>query len=98
MIFDVKHETMSREEMQALQLARLKEIVKYAYDNVPFYKKKYDEAGFDPNSIETLDDLNKWFHSINERIGGLLKVLEKALASLTIKAQELTAKVEEGEK
>lgn len=59
MIFDVKHETMSREEMQALQLARLKEIVKYAYDNVPFYKKKYDEAGFDPNSIETLDDLNK---------------------------------------
>ena len=38
MIFDVKHETMSREEMQALQLARLKEIVKYAYDNVPFYK------------------------------------------------------------
>lgn len=58
----------------------------------------YPDYNVIATSIETLDDLNKWFHSINERIGGLLKVLEKALASLTIKAQELTAKVEEGEK
>ena len=27
-----------------MKLKRFKEIVRYAYDNVPFYKKKYDEA------------------------------------------------------
>ena len=43
MIYDKKNECMSREEMQTLQLERFKAIVKYAYENVPFYKKKYDE-------------------------------------------------------
>lgn len=59
MIFDKKHETMSVEEMRALQLERLRHIVRYAYDHVPFYKKKYDEAGFDPDSIRTLDDIRR---------------------------------------
>ena len=35
-------ETLSRAEMQEVQLKRLQEIVAYAYENVPFYKKKYD--------------------------------------------------------
>ena len=59
MIFDKKHEMMSVEEMRALQLERLRHIVRYAYDHVPFYKKKYDEAGFDPDSIRTLDDIRR---------------------------------------
>lgn len=59
MIYDKKHETMTREEMQALQLSRLKKIVKYAYDKIPFYKKKYDEAGFDPVSLKSLDDIRR---------------------------------------
>ena len=59
MIYDKKIECMSREDMQALQLERFKAIVRYAYDNVPFYKKKYDEAGFNPDDIKTLDDIQK---------------------------------------
>lgn len=59
MIFDKKHETMNRKSMEKLQLKRLKTIVKYAYENVPFYKKKYDEAGFDPCSIKSLQDIKK---------------------------------------
>lgn len=58
-IFDRKHETMSREDMQALQLERLKKVVQYAYDTVPFYKKKFDEAGFVPSSLQTLDDIRR---------------------------------------
>ena len=45
--------------MAALQLKRLKEIVKYAYDRVPFYRKKYDEAGVKPSDIKTLEDIRK---------------------------------------
>ena len=59
MIYDKKIETMSRADMRALQLTRLKEIVKYAYENVPFYKKKYDEAGVKPSDIQTLEDIQK---------------------------------------
>lgn len=58
-IFNKKAETMSRKDMEALQLERMRKIVRYAYDNVPFYKKKYDEAGFDPDSLKTLNDVNR---------------------------------------
>ncbi|MFI3229401.1 MAG: phenylacetate--CoA ligase [Bacillota bacterium] len=58
-MFNPKYETMSRAEMSAIQLERMKEIVAYAYENVPFYKKKYDDAGFDPYSIKTLEDVNR---------------------------------------
>ena len=50
---------MSRKEMRELQLERFKAIVAYAYDNVPFYKKKYDEAGVKPSHIHTLKDIEK---------------------------------------
>ncbi len=59
MIYDKKHETMSREKMRKLQLKRLREIVKYAYENVPLYRKKYDEAGVKPSDIKTLKDIEK---------------------------------------
>ena len=59
MIYDKKIETMPRAEMRALQLSRLQEIVTYAYGHVPFYKKKYDEAGVKPSDIHTLEDINK---------------------------------------
>ena len=59
MIYDRKMETMSRAEMRALQLQRLQEIVKYAYENVPVYKKKYDEVGVKPEDIKTLEDIEK---------------------------------------
>ena len=50
---------MSRDEMSALQLERLKQIVRYAYERVPFYTKKFDEAGLRPEDIRTLEDINK---------------------------------------
>ncbi len=59
MIYAPEVETLSRAEMEALQLKRLQEIVAYAYENVPFYKKKYDEAGVKPSDIQTLKDIEK---------------------------------------
>jgi phenylacetate-CoA ligase len=59
MIYNPKIETMSRAGIERLQLERLKKIVNYAYENVPFYKKKYDQAGFNPDSIKTLDDIRR---------------------------------------
>lgn len=51
---------MSREELEALQLERLKWTVKHAYDNVPMYTQKFDEHGVKPEELETLADLAKF--------------------------------------
>lgn len=58
-IFNPEKECMSREDLKELQLRRLQKVVKYAYENVAFYKKLYDEAGVKPEDIKTLDDIQK---------------------------------------
>jgi phenylacetate-CoA ligase len=52
-------ETLSRKEMEALQLERLKETVYRVYDKVEPYRKKMDEAGVKPEDIKSLSDLSK---------------------------------------
>mgnify|MGYP005775372415 FL=1 len=54
-----KEETMSREEIEKIQLDRLKATVCRVYDNVPAYRRKMDEAGVKPEDIQTLKDLQK---------------------------------------
>ena len=51
-------ETLSREEIKALQLERLKATVKHCM-NSEFYKKRFEEAGITPDDIKTLDDIRK---------------------------------------
>ena len=58
-IFKPEVECASRDEMKALQTERLKKMVKNAYENVPFYKQKLDEAGVSPDDIKSLDDITK---------------------------------------
>ncbi|WP_456459644.1 phenylacetate--CoA ligase family protein [Desulfurobacterium sp.] len=50
---------MARETLEALQLKRLRETVERAYYLVPFYRKKFDEAGVSPEDIQTLEDMKR---------------------------------------
>lgn len=59
MFFQKELETMSRKQIEEIQLERLKYTVNYCYTNVPFYKKKLDDAGVTPNQIKTLDDIRR---------------------------------------
>ena len=52
-------ECASRDYLHALQSARLIKMVNHAYANVPFYKKKLDEAGLEPGDIHSIDDIGK---------------------------------------
>ncbi len=54
-----KEETMPREQLEALQLERLKETVARVYQKVAPYRKKMDDAGVKPSDIQTLSDLAK---------------------------------------
>ena len=54
-----KQETLSRSDMEALQLARLKETVARVYEKVAPYRKKMDEAGIRPEDVQSLRDLSR---------------------------------------
>ena len=54
-----KEETLPREEIEALQLERLKETVNRVYEKVPAYRKKMEEAGVKPEDVKSLSDLAK---------------------------------------
>jgi phenylacetate-CoA ligase len=54
-----ERETMPAEQRDELVLARIREVMAYAWDNAPFYRRKWDEAGVHPSSIRTLEDFEK---------------------------------------
>ncbi|AHI67322.1 phenylacetate--CoA ligase [Burkholderia thailandensis] len=53
-------ETASRDELQSLQLSRLKWSLRHAYENVPHYRRSFDAAGVHPDDLKTLADLAKF--------------------------------------
>lgn len=57
--WDREKECMPREELEKLQLRRLKETVYRVYAFVPAYKEKMDQVGIKPDDINSLDDLQK---------------------------------------
>ncbi|MBD7995619.1 phenylacetate--CoA ligase [Arthrobacter sp. Sa2CUA1] len=59
-------ELMSREEIETLQLVRLQETVRYAYERVPLYTKKFDDAGVHPDDLKELADLAKFPYTTKE--------------------------------
>ena len=59
MIWNENAECMERQEKEEMQLALLQKQVKRVYENVPFYKKKFDDAGFHPDDLKTLEDISK---------------------------------------
>lgn len=66
MYYQPEIETMSREELEALQLERLQALVKRVYEKIPFYKKSFDKAGVSPDDIESLDDLTKFPFTVKQ--------------------------------
>ncbi len=59
MIWNVPAETMPREELIALQLARLQDLARRVYERVPFYRAAFDRARVRPEQIRSLDDIRR---------------------------------------
>ena len=58
-IWNESSECMAPEEREALQLERLQALVSRVYENVPFYRKRLDEAGVRPGDVQSLEDLKR---------------------------------------
>jgi phenylacetate-CoA ligase len=50
---------MSEQKLKEYQLKKLKKISGLAYKNIPFYTNKWNQAGFHPSMIKTMDDISK---------------------------------------
>ena len=64
--YQLEIETMSRKDLEALQLERLQALVKRVYEKIPFYKESFDKAGVKPEDIKTLDDLTKFPFTVKQ--------------------------------
>ncbi|MBO5788352.1 MAG: phenylacetate--CoA ligase [Clostridia bacterium] len=52
-------ETMPRQELEEMQLQKLKQQVRHVYQNVPYYRAKMEEKGVSPDDIQSLSDIAK---------------------------------------
>jgi len=57
--FEPAVESMSRGKLAALQLKRLRQTVKNAYDNVPLHRKRMRKLRMEPGDIKSLEDLTR---------------------------------------
>ena len=57
--YEPQFECASRDEMRAVQSKRLAEMAERCYNNIPFYRRKFDEMGLKPGDIRSIDDLQK---------------------------------------
>ncbi|MDO4182462.1 MAG: phenylacetate--CoA ligase [Coriobacteriia bacterium] len=51
--------TLPHDQIEAMQLEGIKKSLAACYENIEFYKNLFDQAGFDPYGLESLDDLKK---------------------------------------
>jgi phenylacetate-CoA ligase len=54
-----KIETLERERLDALRLAKLRYQCEWAASRSPWYGRRFSEAGFDPGSLSSLDDMRR---------------------------------------
>jgi len=58
-MFDPQIETMPQDRLRELQGERLARLVRYVHERVPFYRRRLDEAGVDPGSVRSIDDVTR---------------------------------------
>ncbi len=57
--FNKEKETLSLDALRNLQNKRLSHLLERVYENVPFYKRQFDQAGLHPDDIKSVDDISK---------------------------------------
>ncbi|TET77421.1 MAG: phenylacetate--CoA ligase family protein [Candidatus Cloacimonadota bacterium] len=54
-----KDQWLPREKLEEIQVKRLRVLLRYAYENVKYYRKLFDSVGVKPEDIKTVEDLSK---------------------------------------
>jgi phenylacetate-CoA ligase len=83
---------LSEAEIEAVQWRKLKKLLDHAYENVPYYRKKFDEAGISPERIKTRKDFVKLPILTREDI----RANQKELIARNFRNEELISKTTSG--
>ncbi|MFY0619098.1 phenylacetate--CoA ligase PaaK [Shimia sp.] len=80
-------EVASIDEIQGLQLERLKWSLSHAYENVPMYRERFDQAGVHPEDLKSLSDLARFPFTYKDDLRrhypfGMLAVPRKQIARI----------------
>jgi phenylacetate-CoA ligase len=59
MVWDEKIERLSRDEMTHIQAQRLQATLRYAFEKVEVYRRKFDAAGIQPGDIQAIEDISQ---------------------------------------
>ncbi len=59
MIWNPEYECMDRQKLKELQLKRLQALIRWVYNEVPFYRERLEEADVKISDIKTLEDIQK---------------------------------------
>ena len=70
-----KEETLPRDEIEKIQLEKLKKTVPYIYERVAPYRQKMDCAGVKPEDIRNLDDLKNFRLLIKQILGITIRMV-----------------------
>ena len=62
--YEAATETMDREELERLQLERLKWQVKRCYEGSEFYRERFSQIGLEPEDIKSFSDFESFFLEI----------------------------------
>jgi len=62
-----RRETMPAAEREAAILERLKDVTRYAWEHAPFYRRKWEDAGFHPDHLRSLEDFEARVPVIDKR-------------------------------
>ena len=81
-------ETMPAGDRDAAIIKRLQEVCTYAYKHSPFYKRKWDEAGFHPDQLRSLEDFEEKVPVITKRDLRASFVLDKIASARKVFATE----------
>lgn len=55
----MRQQWLTKHEIQQIQFRKLKKIILHAYNEVPYYREKFDQAGFDPSSFECVSQITE---------------------------------------
>jgi phenylacetate-CoA ligase len=55
-----KLDTASRDELTAIQNAKISAVTPFLYENSGFYRRRFDSLGLAPTDIAGVEDLEKW--------------------------------------
>ena len=50
-------DTLSADELHNVQSEKLRAVVRYAYECIPFYRRKFDRVGLNPLDVRSVDDI-----------------------------------------